>query len=43
MRRDGHDARALPPRAVVDGAMLDLPEAIVRLVQEAAHQANAEY
>ena len=39
----GHDARTLPPTAVVNGAPLDLPEQTVRLLQEAAHQANVDY
>jgi hypothetical protein len=39
----GHDPRRLPPSAVVNGVALDLPEGTVRLLQQAAHQANAEY
>jgi len=39
----GHDPRLLPPRAVVNGATLNIPEQTIRLLQEAAHQANAEY
>jgi hypothetical protein len=39
----GHDPRRLAPRAVVNGVALDLPEQTVRLLQEAAHQANVEY
>lgn len=39
----GHDARGLPPRAVVNGASLDNPEQTIRLLQQAAHQADAEY
>ena len=41
-RITGHDARRLPPRAVVQGQLLNLPEATVRLLQDAAHQANQE-
>jgi len=39
----GHDARSLPPRAVVNGAALAVPEQTVRLLQEAAHQADTDY
>jgi hypothetical protein len=38
----GHDARRLPPTAVVNGVSLDLPARTVRLLQEAAHQAVTE-
>jgi hypothetical protein len=41
-RITGHDARALPPRAVVQGTTLSLSEATVRLLQAAAHEANVE-
>lgn len=37
----GHDARNLPSTAVVNGAALAIPAQTVRLLQEAAHQANA--
>lgn len=39
----GRDPRALPPYAIVNGAPLNLPTATVRLLQEAAHQANLQY
>ncbi len=39
----GHDPRQLPPRAAVNGIALEVPEQTVRLLQDAAHQANAEY
>jgi len=42
-RVTGHDARRLPPHAGVAGAPLDIPEATVRALQAAAHQANAQY
>lgn len=42
-RLTGHDARALPPYAFVNGAALAVPEATVRLLQQAAHQANLDY
>jgi len=42
-RLTGHDPRTLPPYAFVNGAALNLPEATVRLLQQAAHQANAQY
>jgi len=37
----GHDVRSLPPDALVDGAALQLPTTTIRLLQQAAHQANA--
>lgn len=40
-RITGHDARALPGVAVVDGRTLNTPEATVRLLQRAAHETNA--
>ncbi len=39
-RITGHDARLLPVSAVVNGQMLALDEATVRLLQESAHEAN---
>lgn len=42
-RLTGHDARTLPAYAVVDGAALNVPEATVRILQQAAHAANAQY
>ena len=39
----GHDARTLPPRGVVNGVPLEASEQTIRLLQEAAHQANVEY
>lgn len=42
-RLTGHDPRTLPPYAVVDGAPLNVPEATVRLLQQAAHAANIQY
>lgn len=40
-RVTGHDARALPARALVDGREIALPPATVRLLQNAAHDADA--
>lgn len=43
-RITGRDARMLPPVAISDnGATLGLPEATVRLIQEAVHEANQQY
>jgi hypothetical protein len=39
----GHDARTLPPRGVANGVPLEASEQTIRLLQEAAHQANVEY
>lgn len=39
----GHDARTLPPVASMDGVPLDAQPATVRLLQEAAHEADARY
>jgi hypothetical protein len=41
-RLTGHDVRALPARMVVAGEEIGLPRATVRLLQTAAHDANAE-
>ncbi len=40
-RFTGKDARLLPPRAVVDGRDVGAAEAVVRALQQAAHDANA--
>jgi len=42
-RLTGRDARALPARPVLGGRPLDLPDEAVRLLQQAAHAANAKY
>lgn len=42
-RVTGHDARLLPSRAVVGGTSLSTPETTVRLLQAAAHAANAQF
>jgi hypothetical protein len=42
-RISGRDVRTLPPRAFSDGLPLTLPEATVRLLQQAAHAANAQF
>jgi len=42
-RLTGRDARALPGQAMVEGQPLLAPEAIVRLLQEAAHEANQQF
>jgi hypothetical protein len=42
-RITGRDARALPPRATVDGRPLAASEATVRLLQRAAHETNARF
>ncbi|MEO8295780.1 MAG: hypothetical protein ABI613_09710, partial [Gemmatimonadota bacterium] len=39
----GHPAEALPPRAVVNGQLLNLSSSIVRLLQRAAHEAVVRY
>ena len=39
-RITGHDARRLPPRAVVQGRVLAIDEATVRLLQASAHEAG---
>jgi hypothetical protein len=42
-RLTGHDPRSLPPYAIVDGAALNVPEATIRLLQQAAHSANTRF
>jgi hypothetical protein len=42
-RVTGNDARQLPPRAVVAGQDLGLPDSTVRLLQNAAHAANERF
>jgi len=42
-RISGRDARTLPPRAFSNGVSLTLPEATVRLLQAAAHDANVTF
>ena len=42
-RLSGRDARTLPLRAFADGAPLSLPDATIRLLQEAAHEANVRF
>ncbi len=42
-RITGHDARALPAQAIVNGAALAVPAASVRLIQQAAHDASQQY
>ena len=42
-RLTGHDPRTLPPYALVDGSALNVPEATVRVLQQAAHSANLQY
>jgi hypothetical protein len=42
-RISGRDVRTLPPRAFSDGFPFNLPEATVRLLQQAAHEANAKF
>lgn len=42
-RLTGHDARALPGSATVQGIPLNVPEATIRLLQRAAHETNALY
>jgi hypothetical protein len=40
-RITGHDARALPARATVESAVSPMSPATIRLLQQAAHAANA--
>jgi hypothetical protein len=42
-RLTGHDARALPPTALVGSSALSTSPATVRLLQAAAHQANEAF
>ncbi len=42
-RLTGRDPRTLPPYAIVDGTALNVPEATVRVLQQAAHAANTQY
>ena len=42
-RISGRDVRTLPPRGFSDGFPFNLPEAPVRLLQQAAHEANAKF
>jgi len=43
-RITGRDARTLPPIAIRDnGSAIDLPEATVRLIHEAVHEANQQH
>jgi len=42
-RITGHDARELPAKAFSNGVPLTLPEATIRLLQSAAHEANTTY
>lgn len=42
-RLTGRDARNLPLTVAVGGATLSVPEATVRLLQDAAHETNARY
>ncbi|MGH7703227.1 MAG: hypothetical protein ACREMO_09040 [Gemmatimonadales bacterium] len=42
-RITGHDAQNLPPTATVSGRPLNLPGSTVRLLQRAAHEANAQF
>lgn len=42
-RITGHDPRTLPPRAFVAGRALALPEATIRALQAAAHDANTRF
>ena len=42
-RITGHDARALPPQAFSNGLPFSLPEATIRLLQSAAHDANTVF
>jgi hypothetical protein len=39
----GRDARTLPPSVVVAGETLSVPESTVRLLQQAAHEANERF
>ncbi|MGH9886593.1 MAG: hypothetical protein ACREBE_13745, partial [bacterium] len=42
-RVTGRDVRTLPPRAFANGQPLTLPEATIRLLQSAAHDASSRY
>lgn len=42
-RITGRDVRDLPPTAIVENRMLDIPEETVRLLQRAAHTTNERY
>jgi hypothetical protein len=42
-RVTGKDARTLPPRAFANGATFTLPEATIRALQAAAHEASLKY
>ena len=42
-RITGRDARSLPPIALTAGGQLNVPEATVRILQNAAHQANQNF
>jgi hypothetical protein len=42
-RITGRDARTIPPRAFSNGRQFALPEATVRVLQAAAHDANVRY
>jgi hypothetical protein len=42
-RVTGKDARTLPPRAFAGGAQFTLPEATIRALQSAAHEASVKY
>ena len=42
-RISGRDVRTLPPRAFSNGQPLTLPEATIRLLQAAAHDANVAF
>jgi hypothetical protein len=42
-RLSGKDARSLPLRAFTNGIPMSVPESTIRLLQEAAHQANVEF
>lgn len=39
----GHDARSLPARVIVGGAELNVAEARIRLLQNAAHETNLQF
>lgn len=42
-RLTGRDARSLPARAIAGNSTFSLPEATIRLLQSAAHEANAQF
>lgn len=42
-RLTGRDARSLPARAIVGTSTFTVPEATIRLLQAAAHQANTQF